>query len=90
MESIYCVFKAFGDGDGYTCYDLIGVYNNFDKCIDDVMMLSVPNNIYPVHYDMKAENNYTVMTNRSNCVSDCRYGHFGGYIVEKVPINKII
>lgn len=89
MDSVYCVFKAFGDGDGYTCYDLIGVYTNFDKCIDDIMFLSLPANIDPVNMTMSVENNYTVITERSKCVGNCKYGHFGGYVVEKVLVNKL-
>lgn len=86
---MYCVFKAYGDSDDFVCYDLLGVYSNFDKCIDDVMTLSVPINIDIIHHDMDIENNYTVISERSKCLGDCKYGYFGGYIIEKIPLNKL-
>lgn len=89
MDTVYCVFKAYGDGDGFVCYDLIGVYTDFDKCVNDVYILDIPQLIDPVHPDMTFSNNYTIMAKRSTCSGDCRYGHYGGYIIEQVKINKI-
>lgn len=89
MDSVYCVFKAFGDGDGFTSYDLIGVYNDYDKCINEVTILDIPMNIDIVNNSMNYQNNYTIVTERSKCSGNCRYGHFGGYVIEKVEINKV-
>lgn len=91
MSSVYCVFQIFYDGDGYTQFELIGIYNDFNKCIDDVATLEVPNRMNPIFPSMTNENNYTVIKKRKDCPVMCEgfSTGCGGYIIESIELNKI-
>lgn len=89
---MFCVFETYGDGDGYTSFNLIGVYDDLNKCINEVSILPTfsitTNGSKPVHKDMNKENNYVAICSRKDCNIYC--AGFGGYVIEKVELNEII
>ena len=93
MDYVYCVYRVFGEGDGYSCFDLIAVCTYIENCVDLISKLeehNKVNSVMPVHETMTFENNYTFIGKRKDCSSDCHYGHLGGYVVEQSELNRFL
>src|SRR5437588_5751151 len=82
---VFTVFCVTGDGTGCTIYDLVGiartahgasviVRDQFDEADAERDL---------VHASMSADNNFTFFGDRAKTRQSCRWGDFGGYVVEK-------
>jgi len=73
--TVYCVFEAIGDGDGYPHWNLCFVANSLERAQE---ILAKPAwkriDISPAHSSMTAENRYTFIGTRDEC--------FEGYDLE--------
>jgi hypothetical protein len=85
---VFMVFCVTGDGDECPVYDLVGVARTTHAAsflireqhnddLDDTDL---------VHESMSADNNFTFFGDRVKTKQSCRWGVFGGYIVEAVPL----
>ena len=87
---VYCLFRALGDGDSYTRFELLDVYGclrdakNTAKILFEAARL-LPDNIAFVHSSMTIENFGTYIGSRNDCELDCCCGYyeFGGYVIEE-------
>ena len=93
MDQVYCVFRATGEGDGCSIFDLMSICQTIEKCNE---IIANDNKDYYlsnqkidlVYYSMDKSNNYTYIGKREDCKTDCRYFHLGGYVIEKMEILK--
>ncbi len=87
--NVYALFMACGDGDGYTVFKLDSLHHTEEGAIRRASLSGEkPGFTDMVHGGMLAENNFTVVASREDCSDECRYGHFGGYIVEEIKLES--
>lgn len=89
--TFFCIFKAKGEGDGYTIYDFVFASQNLEKCKKTLSLITWIDwsRIDPVHPSMKKENNYMFLGQREECHSLCKCGHFGGFVIELVEFDNL-
>lgn len=93
MDHVYSVYRVYGEGDGYSTFDLIAVCTDIHNCLQLIGQLEehkTLNSIHPVHETMTYENNYTYIGKRKDCSYDCPWSHFGGYIIEVSELNRYL
>lgn len=94
MATIFVVFRAFGEGDGWTVYDMEGAFSTLELA-RAYILTKYDNNywsikdacIMAVHSDMHENNHWIYVGKRDNCKSDCPYGCEGGWIIEEMALD---
>lgn len=92
MATVYCVFKADIDGDGYLGWQLLFVSSTIGKAIELVRNYdhnrNSNRNSAPVHPDMNEGNCYTFVGSRDDCVRayNMEAGDGMGYVIEAHPV----
>jgi hypothetical protein len=94
MADIYCVYEAIYDHDGYTNFSHIGTYNDYDKCIEDLVELSETVHEFTPCHEAMSENNYHIYKGfrtdcQTSCPETCNVPYHGGFIIETITADKI-
>ncbi len=89
MSTVYCVFSCCGDGDGFPAFELLGVCRSLESARAFAQkQVGEDNKILEdlVHSSMAKENHYTFVGKRDDCRAGCKYGDFGGFVIEETPL----
>ncbi len=80
--SVYCVFEAYADEEGYSHFSLKGVGKTLEDCL--VLIENYASIRRPVHPSMTRENNYTYIGTRDECTDGT-----GGYVIEEILLTSV-
>ncbi len=87
MATVYVVLRAFGEGDGHTCFDLLATCFSVDRALDYIVTIHEDHRqCEPIHRSMSKNNNWTYVGDRCDCDTECDYNTFGGYVVEEMDV----
>lgn len=87
--SVYCVYTAYPESDGWPVYSLISICTTENKAKELISTLKKQVAQKPVHSTMDETNNYTYVGYRDEC-SHNYINSFGGYVIELTEMDKII
>ena len=86
--SVYCVFWAYSDGDGYTGFDLKGVFLTVEDAHQSVPDPSdIVKDENTIHKSANYGNKYTYVGGRSECREMTESGSVYGYVIEHVILG---
>jgi len=91
---VYSLFETRGEGDGYRIDILLGIFASVE--LTKAYCTSLNNNEYDdewyfeyhksVHESMNDANCHVYVGKRDDCIKECNYQRFGGYVIEKMHV----
>lgn len=92
METVYCIFRAYGEDEGNIVFEFIDVCINIPTCTNIITKdidIKRFRGITKLHESMNSENNYTYVGKREDINKQTLpFMYFGGYIIEKFNVKQ--
>ena len=91
-EYVYGVFRGTGEDEGNVVFELLRLARTLDNALpvwfleQERQRRIKSRHVKPIVKGMSVENDYTHYGNRDDVDTSCPFGHYGGLIIERLPL----